>query len=591
MFDQEGSPRDYMDSEVVIARAGGGLSKDKDTGKMARQADQTESSQVRSVRNSMDQFNPVAILSGKRNLQCPTKMPHVYNVLDWFKPTHIWFEKVNGMANIRYRFEKLRKEKQSWWAPSDGSEPTSVGNEPPPEIRSCAQCLQPSQQVYLQGWMCLQPECSCFWKLDSGDEPQEAGLLYDPRFLKQYTPWPHSSEPQPLRPDYLTLGPTPMIGEDVAWAAAKGLVCPQCGRCNSRETWEAWQCGNPDCGFTHSLPHANVPAHALHDPYNPLTSGYAISKDWFSPMLPLRVEFAHNYRINYFTIPGVDGFIAHFIANKTVNEEVGGPDDMWTELQTADVGLRRRPLGCSTLQGPMLTQHFAVNYGMPYKFIAATESRSFSSACRAVNDTRSRLNWAARHCVGQEIHTPKAEFNELLALGYFERQKIDYHDDGEFGLGPTIATLSIGAPASMRIRLKAKHNHGVSKSSAYVNRPPVPGCLKYEERKAAHEQLEALKQEDEEAYKARLKSLPSELGLQSKGHSKDVLNMHLGHGDIVIMHGAKIQEYYEHAVDLIGKLRFALTCRYIDADSLKPEDKPTYEVEPDTGNYDGTRIP
>ncbi|GME45323.1 Oxoglutarate/iron-dependent oxygenase [Neofusicoccum parvum] len=376
---------------------------------MARQADQTESSQVRSVRNSMDQFNPVAILSGKRNLQCPTKMPHVYNVLDWFKPTHIWFEKVNGMANIRYRFEKLRKEKQS------------------------------------------------------------------------------------------------------------------------------------------CLPHANVPAHALHDPYNPLTSGYAISKDWFSPMLPLRVEFVHNYRINYFTIPGVDGFIAHFIANKTVNEETGGPDDMWTELQTADVGLRRRPLGCSTLQGPMLTQHFAVNY--------------------------------------------EAEFNELLALGYFERQKIDYHDDGEFGLGPTIATLSIGAPASMRIRLKAKHNHGVSKSSTYVNRPPIPGCLKYEERKAAHEQLEALKQEDEEAYKARLKSLPSELGLQSKGHSKDVLNMHLGHGDIVIMHGAKIQEYYEHAVDPIGKLRFALTCRYIDADSLKPEDKPTYEVEPETGNYDGTGLP
>ncbi|KAK0645301.1 hypothetical protein DIS24_g8063 [Lasiodiplodia hormozganensis] len=569
MFDQEGSKRDYIDSEVVIARAGGGLSKDKSTGKMAREADQTENCQVKSVKNSMEQFNPVAIICGDHNQQCPSKMPHVYNVLDWFKPTHIWYEKVGRKINIRYRFEKLckNKDKESWWASSAGPEPTSIGEQAPPERRTCTHCQIESQQVYLQGWMCLQPTCPQFWKLESGNEPQEAGLFV-----------------------VVAIQEKPGRAGNAAIATS------------------------------------------------PTASLMQTSRDNYSSAVSFRVEFAHNYRINYFTIPGVDGFIAHFIANQTVNEEPGGPDAMWTDLQTTggDLGLLRRPLATSTLRGPALTKHFCVNYGMPYKFIAATASRSFDTAAHSITATRSRLNWAARHCIGPENHNK--EFNELLALGYFEQQRISYHDDGEFGLGPTIATLSIGAPATMKIRLKAKHYHGISKTGLYVTAPPVPGCVKYEERCAVHEELEELKKDrkgqkktakrdeeedggddvekmmdldqdqdvanqgqdevapvpdavDPDAYTARLKALPEELGLELKGNAKDVLTMHLGHGDIVVMHGAKMQQYYEHAVDPVGKLRFALTCRYIDPDSLKPEDRPDYEVKPDMGDYDGSRLP
>ncbi|OJD32311.1 oxoglutarate iron-dependent oxygenase [Diplodia corticola] len=598
MFDKEGSCRDYMDSEVVIARSGGGLTKDHVTGKMARHVDQSETKQVESVRNSIHQYNPVAILAGEGNSQCPSRVPRVYTVLDWFKPTHIWAEKFNGMVNIRYRFEKLRLDKQSWWASSTGPEPTRVGEQAPPHVHTCLQCEKKSEQVYLQGWMCLHPDCPRFWKLESGHEPQEAGLLYDPRFLKQKTDWPHASAPQPLRPDHLTLGPTPMLGDDVSWAAAKGLVCPQCGRCNSREAWEGWYCGNPDCDFSYRLPHANIPANALHDPYRPISYGYTISKDKNPGNLALRMELVHNYRINYFTIPGVDGFIAHFIANKAINEEAGGPDDMWTELQASDLGLRRRPLATTSLKGQTLTQHFLMNYGMPYKFAVATASQPFSSAPRPITATRSRLNWAARHCVGADVHSREAEFNELLALGYFEKQKISYHDDGEKGLGPTIATLSIGAPATMSIRMKEKHHFGVTEKKGttdtrtYVDIPPIQGCNKFEERLSAHAQLEQLKREgDAAAYRERLKALPAELELKKKGKAKELLEMHLRHGDIVVMHGAKMQQYYEHKVEPVGKLRFALTCRYIRPDSLEPKDRPEYEVGPDMGEYDGARLP
>ena len=66
--------------------------------------------------------------------------------------------------------------------------------------------------------------------------------------------------------------------------------------------------------------------------------------------------------------------------------------------------------------------------------------------------------------------------------------------------------------------------------------------------------------------------------------------MQLGHGDIVVMHGADVQKYYEHAVEHAGKLRFVLTCRYIDLESLKPEDQPKYAVGSDAEGYDGSGL-
>jgi hypothetical protein len=308
-------------------------------------------------------------------------------------------------------------------------------------------------------------------------------------------------------------------------------------------------------------------------------------------MLKLKVSFEHGYRINRYEIPGVDGFITHMVANKTVLEEDGGPDAMFEELQQTDIGLQRRSMPNGQLKGPNYCRHFAVNYGMPYKFIPATASRPFDGAARPIASTRSRLNWAAKLLLTEENgksmdkvrqEWQEKEFNEVLALGYFEEQKINYHDDGEFGLGPTIATLSLGVPGTMRIRMKARHYHGVSSvASLYDDAAPIPGCQQYEARLALQPALDLLKRSDTKAWNARRKQIPKQLGLTHRGTARDVLTMQLGHGDIVVMHGADVQKYYEHAVEHAGKLRFALTCRYIDPESLKPEDQPKYVVEPD----------
>ncbi|KAF2271531.1 uncharacterized protein EI97DRAFT_437781 [Westerdykella ornata] len=581
LHDKSPHARDFNDGIVVLSRAGGGMVRDKDTEEMVIGRDQAENSQSASLRNSMKYRNPVVLITGADNPLMRCKPPHTYCVLDYFKPTHIWCEKSGGRVIMRYRFEKLNLSKPSWWLVGEQAVP--LGSLPPPVVQRCTSCGNVFDQVYLQGWMCLHAPCRSFWKLQNGKEPVEHDLLYDPRFIKQKTHWPNENHNYSLTSNNVQLSGHFVAGENCSKAYWSGMVCPQCGRCILRISWMCWDCG---CGFQKKPPHTLIPAEALVDPYFPLTDEYSLSRDFSSPLVTLEVRFLHGYRINVFTIPGINGFVAHLIANKPVVEEQGGPNDMFEELQQTDIGLRRRPLGGGLSKGEAFTRHFAVNYGMPYKFIAATSSEPFEGAAHAITATRSRLNWASQLMVGQEHR----EFNEVLALGYFEEQRINYHDDGEFGLGPTIATLSLGAPGTMKIRMKARHYNGVSKQGIYNDSLPMPGCDKYAERLAAVDELARLKATDKKEYSARLRTLPKNLGLKSGGNSKDAITMMLGHGDIVIMHGADIQKYYEHSVEHAGKLRFALTCRYIDPDSLSEADKPKYPIAPDAGNYDGTRV-
>src|SRR5581483_7662542 len=51
---------------------------------------------------------------------------------------------------------------------------------------------------------------------------------------------------------------------------------------------------------------------------------------------------------------------------------------------------------------------------------------------------------------------PEAEFNEMLSAIYMEGQRMSWHDDGEKGVSPVIASLSLGSPAEMKFRRKQK---------------------------------------------------------------------------------------------------------------------------------------
>lgn len=140
--------------------------------------------------------------------------------------------------------------------------------------------------------------------------------------------------------------------------------------------------------------------------------------------------------------------------------------------------------------------------------------------------------------------------NELLALAYMEKDTISvsrswcnyltfrltflhqYHDDGEDQLTGVISTLSLGSPASMKLRFKstkADKSKGTKASKAYL-----------------------------------------------------VLDVQLQHGDVVTMCDTRLQAFtevrnsnhhvlpytntYQHTIVPVGIRRFAMTSRVIKAD-------------------------
>ena len=270
MYDKVSHDRDYIDSDVIISRAGGGLMKDKDSGEMKAGKDQKEDSVAAGLRNCMLSRNPVVVIIGVDNPQIPSKPPHQYCVLDYFKPTHIWSEKSGGSEMVRYRFEKLNTKKDSWWRAKNSPEVAALGSLPPPVEQQCGTCGVVSPQVYLNGWMCLRSACTSFWKLiiptpgpgnsTSMQEPNEASLMYDPRFLKQKTPWFNDDQDYPLVSNTAELSTHARPGEDTSIAFWSGIVCPKCGRCISRLNWTNWTCSNSACDYARSPSHALIPA-------------------------------------------------------------------------------------------------------------------------------------------------------------------------------------------------------------------------------------------------------------------------------------------------------------------------------------------
>ncbi|KAF2764227.1 hypothetical protein EJ03DRAFT_332041 [Teratosphaeria nubilosa] len=231
---------------------------------------------------------------------------------------------------------------------------------------------------------------------------------------------------------------------------------------------------------------------------------------------------------------------------------------------------------------------FSVNYGMPYKFVAGGASRSFEDAPRAARACRSRLQWAAKNLMKDP--EGNTDFNEELIFAYLEGQKIEYHDDGEEGLGPCITTLSLGGSAKMSLRMKAKYHFGCSKTGVFNQEKPIPGSVKYDQRLKAWEELQTVS--DRSEYQRRLKALPKGLGIYADRNKKagDLVNITLNHGDIVVMDGYDIQKYLEHKVAPEGFLRFALTCRTVLPNHLKPGELPPYEVREDDFGYDGSNV-
>ncbi|MCJ1474052.1 hypothetical protein MMC13_002710 [Lambiella insularis] len=301
------------------------------------------------------------------------------------------------------------------------------------------------------------------------------------------------------------------------------------------------------------------------DPFDEVYSGHAVPRDRYLPAVDMRdPEFVGGYRIHKYDFGG-GNVVTHIHANGPENAAKNGADDLFRNLQKdGSIPLKRHAL--NTASGEMLASHFAVNYGMPYKYSVAVDSKPFNEAPSAIFSALKHLNQAAKSAVSDEGFK---DFNEMLCVGYYEKGKMGYHDDGEKELGPTVASLSLGATAFMSIRLKKRYYTGITtKGNKYDHEAPVlPGCVLEAERKALNAKWgNVTPAEFDTLQKAFYKQHSRELNR----NCPELLNMTLMHGDIMVMHGSDLQKYYEHQVVSPGLTRFALTCRHIDPDLVDP---------------------
>ncbi|KAL5456240.1 hypothetical protein PMIN06_004039 [Paraphaeosphaeria minitans] len=604
--------RDFVDFDTVIARASGGMETDGKTKERRVAEDQDENAtKTQALKNTMRAYNPVVLITKNDNPLMPSHMPQKYCVLGHYKPTNIWTEEQNGKKVVRYRFERLNpQDEPAWFQPKGVEGICRLGSLERPVVRSCPTCRKSCPQVYLQGWVCLNGNCQAFWKLTSSSGELKKlnyeGLVYDPRFLKQKTKWPGEH----LQP---SLGYRPLeVSEDTraedfyTRAAWNGMICPRCNGCILRTSFLGWDCKTPECGFQFHPPRKAIPASALTDSGAAftLTDGYTPSRDlvFAKEIRRCKPHYANNYRTDVYDFPIPGCYMAHKIANKTINEAPGGPNDIFKELQLVDIGLRRRKITPEGQEDPSYCRHMNQNFGVNYKFTGTgiDNSRSFEEAeTPVIREIRTRMNWSAVDTQARYDDKPfeevaaawkPVEFNEELVLSYFEDQGIGFHDDGEQGVGPVIGTLSIGDTGKMQVRMKGTRYFGVSRSGVYDHKyPPIPGCLKYKERLARHDQIVRDAPEKFKDKQNYWKEVAQDLGLK-RGKSQqppNALEMVLPNGDEVFMVGHPIQAYYEHSVTHQGKMRFALTCRYIDFKFGKPN----FEVGPDMGHYDGSALP
>ncbi|TGJ84652.1 hypothetical protein E0Z10_g4126 [Xylaria hypoxylon] len=541
------TPRDVLQGQVVVTTVGGGLKMGID-GKHIRIQDQRDNCKnYVCLKNAMDVGQPIGIVIGKQaegkghytNNLLRVKLEYHYNVLDWFFITDIWSERQptqrdgTSFAQYSVRLQRIKLDSTPWWVPQ-GDERIGMYAVGQFHCRTttCQLCNAPSKEIFKEGWCCLTTTCPEFFHFSNLDIDIN-NLQYHENFLNERTTWTSERKIERMIPALPTIDKH-QFGSEKAFKL--GIICPTCKWASRRISWEGWTC-EKGCGFKWPMPPRDITLDHIQAEVEK-----SVKRTKFFQVhaqIAQARRSVDGYEVTSFYLPNTPqnlheaefiGSVTIFRPTKSTLERRGGLDELFYEVQQAtrvgDVKLQRNPAFCRGSHMEELTSHFSCNMGADYKFGVVVEtSNGFETAPAPVLKALSRLTWGgatavaltASHAAQNGLSIDSAsmpdefiDFNEQLMLGYFEGSQIGYHDDGEKELGPTVATLSLGSPSIMSFRAKKKAGFGEALSKDRV-----------------------------------------------------MLSFYLQHGDIVIMHGTKIHQHYEHSVTASGIRRFALTCRYI----------------------------
>ncbi|KAL2130787.1 hypothetical protein VTI74DRAFT_5948 [Chaetomium olivicolor] len=542
LIDSEAEERDVFGEQIIISSVGGGRVKNRETGGMIRAKDANDTAtNVRAFMAAYANKSLVAIIAGEGHPLYPCEPPCPYAVLAYFHITDMWKDKIvpkGGSKPVtiwRIRFEKANLAQPSWWIPEGATQPKVSIAETKSLVATCGKCDTASKQLYTIGWFCLNHKCEYYFTFPDGTAVEPEGLVYTETFLNERTPF--VGQVPSLRPQIPNT--TGMHGTELA--LRQGFVCPSCGCCNRRVYWNRWVSLLQQEHTTFEIRmQKRRAANGVNE--NPL----GLADFVLDPFATIyhRGYIQHSqtlmlggFQVRQYLLPDSQGRIlgsfSIFSASDTLNAKPNGPNELFRTLELTDIGLRRNPAAVVGHKLEGYTRHFQQNFGARYKFGVSVQSKGFSEAPDVILRALQRLSWAKSAAVASTnklIATLDADnispnailphdvnFNELLALGYMENDKINYHDDGESELGPVIAALSLGSPSTMRFR--PKRNTGFW--------------------------------------------LPTH---QEQGRTcyKEILEVTMKHGDMMVMVGAEIQKVYEHTVEPQGMRRFSLTARFID---------------------------
>ena len=211
-------------------------------------------------------------------------------------------------------------------------------------VRTCSICQTSSKEVLAAGWLCLNEKCTDFFTLNG--RVYEGPRAWNQSFLTERNEWPANSIPpfdiKPAPPTQLVDG---TMKDQTSLQAWKGMVCEDCGRCNSRTNWDEWKCKTEGCTYEVPIQYHIVPASSLAPDHAFQAEGHSIPFDkWLSPVVRTEAAFLGFWRKQTFELtPG--NFVTHFISNQVINRQPGGADDTLAALQGEKLGMQRFPLG------------------------------------------------------------------------------------------------------------------------------------------------------------------------------------------------------------------------------------------------------
>ncbi|ORY91658.1 hypothetical protein BCR35DRAFT_298907 [Leucosporidium creatinivorum] len=555
LLDGFGSALDRLEANGrIIISHGGGCAEGEGKNYRLKEDQRRDNVRVRALLNCQKTHTPVVLLAGSNYEHFPylQTIGVRYCVLGYYFVRDVWVEaepRVDAPGSyytrFKFVFEWVSSQGKPWFesvigakwvgepartlpsspADAEASSPIEGSRRLQSEQVYCAICASWSPHVFTEAISCYNESCSAFFTLPSGVQPNPIDLHYVDSFLLPLTAtvWP-SIVPLPLLPpSFEERAAEPADYSRTSW---RGHYCSHCGRLSSRSDWRALAC-DACLGSVETLPPVYADAVELQEGAPRLDP--VLLEGMGLVLTP--VEGVEGW--SGFTIQVGEGARIHHLWRRNETEL---EDKLFREYQGERAGklFKRNTLSQHRLPGSYLCSQFSFNTGAEYNHVVNVETYPFDrplgtqevsstpddslSAPSCVRGACEHLSDIAQLVCAEESKS-QVGFNEVLSVAYMEGGKMAYHDDGEQGLGPIVATLSLGADATMSFRQKQR-----KKSRAKVPKEPEG----------------------------------------EKPSTKPLVQLQLRHGDVTIMEGESVQRLLDHKVDPLG-LRFAATARYISA--------------------------